>query len=231
MKSSADHPEGIFSGTAYSSPGSRMARDKAKEGSFRLGALLQIYIGPKMFQALMGTMTTLPEQDVRISNEAKGILEKAVPTFGCRAILPVITTDPASHDSLQHGSLKDITSLIKKIEPKLEDIQGPGPAIFAYRFGWNAVYYLQLRKYGPSYEQDVLRSQKTLADLGPMLGLKGSQVQEFLAHPKSTWGSTFDLVIAPQKRSFIERLMPKEPKYPLPGEAADDLIRRWLAGM
>jgi hypothetical protein len=58
-----------------------------------------------------------------------------------------------------------------------------------------------------------------------------SQVQEFIDDPKGRWGSTFDLVVAEQKRSLLERLEPKEPKYQLPGEAADDLIRRWLAGM
>ena len=208
-----------------------MSRDKAKEGSCRLGALLQIYIGPKMFQALMGTMTTLAEPDVLVSNEAKGILEKALPTFGMGAVLPVITTKPASHDSLKHGLLKDITSLIRKIEPKLEDIQGPGPAIYAYRFSWNAVYYLQLRKYAPNHESDIQMCRKFLIDQGALLALGESQVQEFLADPKGRWGPTFDLVIAEQKRSFIERFMPKEPKYPLDGEAADDLIRRWLAGM
>jgi hypothetical protein len=124
-----------------------------------------------------------------------------------------------------------IPSLIQKIEPKLEDIQGPGPAIHAYRFGWNAVYYVQLRKYAPSYEHDIQRCRKALAELGALLALRENQVQDFLADPKGRWGSTFDLVIAPQKRSFIERLEPKEPKYQLPGEAADDLIRRWLAGM
>ena len=231
MNTLPDHPEEIFSGITYSSPGNRMARDKAKEGSCRLGALLQIYIGPKMFQALMGTMTTLPEPDVRISNEAKSILEKALPTFGMSAILPVITSKPASHDSLKHGSLREITSLIKKIEPKLEDIQGPGPAIYAYRFSWTAVYYLQLRKYAPNHERDFETCRKALAELGALLALGESKVQEFLADPKGRWESTFDLVIAPQKRSFIEKLEPKEPKYPLPGEAADDLIRRWREGM
>ena len=208
-----------------------MPGDKAKEGSCRLGALVQIYIGPKIFQALMGTMTTLPEPDVRISNEARGILEKALPTFGLGAILPAITTGPASHDSLKHGAFKVITSLIRKIEPKLEDIQGPGPAIHAYRFSWNAVYYLQLGKYAPHHERDFERCRKVLIDHGALLDLKESQVQEFLAEPKGRWGSIFDLVTAKQKRSFIERLEPKEPKYPLDGEAADDLIRRWLAGM
>jgi hypothetical protein len=208
-----------------------MTRDKAKEGSCRLGALLQIYIGPKMFQALMGTMTTLPEPDVRISNEAKGILETVLPTFGMGAFFPAITTEHASHDSLKHGPFKVITSLIQKIEPTLEDFQGPGPAIHAYRFSWNAVYYLQLRKYAPNHERDFERCRKALIDHSAPLGLKESQVQEFLADPKDRWGSTFDLVVAEQKRSFLERLMPKEPKYPLDGEAADDVIRRWLAGM
>ena len=208
-----------------------MTRDKAKEGSCRLGALLQIYIGPKIFQALMGTMTTLPEPDVRISNEAKGILEKALPTFGMGAILPAITTGPASHDTLQQGPLKIITSLIPKIEPRLEDIQGPGPAIHAYRFSWNAVYHVQLRKYAPHHESDKERSRKVLVEQGALLGLGETQVQEFVADPKGRWGSTFDLVVAEQKRSFLERLEPKQPKYPLPGEAVDDLIRRWLAGM
>lgn len=208
-----------------------MPRDKVKEGSCRLGALLQIYIGPKMFQALMGTMTTLPEPDVRISNEAKGILETALPTFGIKDRLPPLTTKPATHETLQQGPLKIITSLIPKVEPGLEDIQGPGPAIHAYRFSWNAVYHLQLRKYAPHHESDIQRSRKVLVGHGALLGLGESQVQEFLADPKGRWGSTFDLVMAVQKRSFIEKLQPREPKYELPGEAADDLIRRWLAEM
>lgn len=208
-----------------------MARDKAKEGSYRLGALLQIYIGPKMFQALQGSMWTLPEPDVRISNEAKGIVEKALPAFGMSLILPPITTKLASLESLQQEPLRIITSLIQKIEPRLEDIQGPGPAIHAYRFSWNAVYYMQLRKYATHHESDILRSRKTLAEHGALLGLMESQVQEFIADPKGRWGSTFDLVISEQKRSFLERLEPKEPKYLLPGEAADDVIRRWREGM
>jgi len=208
-----------------------MPRDKVKEGSCRLGALLQVYIGPKMFQALEGTFRNLPEQDARISNEAMVILEKALPAFGIKDRLPLITTEPASLESLQQGHLRIITSLIPKIEPKLEDIQGPGPAIHAYRFSWNAVYYLQLRKYAPHHESDLQRSRKALVEQGAPLGLKESQVQEFIADPKGRWGSTFELVVAPQKRSFMEKLEPKEPKYPLPGEAADDVIRRWLAGM
>jgi hypothetical protein len=208
-----------------------MARDKVKEGSCRLGALLQIFIGPKMFQALEGTATTLPEQDVRISNEARPILEKALPAFRMKFRLPLITTGSASLESLQQGSLRIITSLILKIDPQLEDIQGPGPAIHAYRFSWNAVYHLQLRKYAPHHENDIQRSRKAIAEHGALLGLGESQVQEFLADPKGRWGSTFDLVMAVQKRSFFERLEPKELKYDLPGEAADDLIRRWLAEM
>jgi hypothetical protein len=208
-----------------------MPKDKVKEGSYRLGALLQIYIGPKMFQALEGTMRTLPEPDARISNEARQILEKALPAFGMKARLPPITTEPATHDTLQQEPLKIITSLITKVEPGLVDIQGPGPAIHAYRFSWNAVYHLQLRKYAPHHESDILRSRKALVEQGALLGLKESQAQEFIDDPKGRWGSTFDLVVAEQKRSFLERLEPKEPKYPLPGEAADDLMRRWLAGM
>jgi len=208
-----------------------MPRDKVKEGSYRLGALLQIYIGPKMFQALEGTMRTLPEPDARISNEARQILEKALPVFGMKARLPPITTEPATHDTLQQEPLKIITSLIPKVEPGLEDIQGPGPAIHAYRFSWNAVYHLQLRKYAPHHESDIQRSRKVLVEQGALLGLGETQVQEFVADPKGRWGSTFDLVMAEQKRSFMEKLEPREPKYPLPGEAADDLIRRWLAGM
>ena len=206
-----------------------MAKDKVKEGSGRLGALLQIYIGPKMFQALVGTTTTLPEPDARISNEARGILEKGLPSFGI-TWLPAITTEHASHDSLKHGPLKVITSLIKTIQPQLEDIQGPGPAIHAYQFGWNAVYYMQLRKYAPNNERDIQRCQTALAGLGALLALGEGQVREFLADPKGRWVSTFDLVITEQKRSFLERLEPKEPKFPLDGEAADGLIRRWLAG-
>ena len=208
-----------------------MHRDKAKEGSCRLGALLQIYIGPKMFQALEGTMRNLPEPDVRISNGARPILEKALPAFGMSARLPPITTEPATHETLQQDPLRIITSLITKIEPRLEDIQGPGPAIHAYRFSWNAVYHLQLRKYAPHHESDSQRSRKALAGHGALLGLGESQVQEFIADPRGRWESTFDLVIAGQKRSFFERLGPREPKYELPGEAADDLIRRWLAVM
>ena len=208
-----------------------MPRDKVKEGSYRLGALLQIYIGPKMFQALEGTMRTLPEPDARISNEARVILEKALPAFEMKVRLAPITTEPATHDTLQQGPLKIITSLIPKIEPGLEDIQGPGPAIHAYRFSWNAVYHVQLRKYAPHHESDIQRSRKVLVEHGALLGLGENQVQEFLADPKGRWGSTFDIVIAVQKRSFIEKLQPREPKYELPGEAADDLIRRWLAGM
>ncbi|HUK38126.1 MAG TPA: hypothetical protein VLV30_03315 [Methanomicrobiales archaeon] len=208
-----------------------MARDKAKEGSYRLGALLQIYIGPKMFQALEGSMRALPEPDARISNEAKAILEHALPAFGMRPWLPPITTDPASMESLNQEPLKAITSLISKIEPKLEDIQGPGPAIHAYRFSWNAVRYLQYGKYAPHSTGDIEMFREVLAELGALLGLRESQVQEFLADPKGKWGTTFDLVNAPQKRSFIEKLEPKEPKYALPGEAADDVINRWLGGM
>jgi hypothetical protein len=208
-----------------------MPRDKVKEGSCRLGALLQIYIGPKMFQALEGTMRTLPEPDVRISNEARPILEKALPAFGMKDRLPPITTEPATLESLSQEPLRIITSLIPKIEPRVEDIQGPGPAIHAYRFSWNAVYHLQLRKYAPHHGSDIQRSRKVLAEHGALLGLGEGQVQEFLADPKGRWGSTIDLVIAPQKRSFMEKLEPREPKYPLPGEAVDDLIRRWLAGM
>ena len=208
-----------------------MPRDKVKEGSYRLGALLQIYIGPKMFQALEGTMRTLPEPDARISNEARVILEKALPAFEMKVRLAPITTEPATHDTLQQGPLKIITSLIPKVEPGLEDIQGPGPAIHAYRFSWNAVYHVQLRKYAPHHESDVQRSRKVLVEQGALLGLGETQVQEFVADPKGRWGSTFDLVVAEQKRSLLERLEPKQPKYPLPGEAVDDLIRRWLAGM
>jgi hypothetical protein len=208
-----------------------MPRDKVKEGSCRLGALLQIYIGPKMFQALEGTMRTLPEPDARISNEARPILEKALPVFGIKDRLAPITTEPATHETLQQGPLRIITSLISKVEPGLEDIQGPGPAIHAYRFSWNAVYHLQLLKYAPHHESDIQRRRKVLVEHGALLGLKESQVQEFIDDPKGRWGSTFDLAIAVQKRSFMEKLEPREPKYELPGEAADDLIRRWLAGM
>jgi hypothetical protein len=208
-----------------------MARDKAKEGSCRLGGLVQIYIGPKMFQALEGTMKSLPEQDARISNEARVILGQALQAFGMSAQLPPITTESASFESLKEGSLKGIGSLITRIEPRLEDLQGPGPAVSAYRFSWNATYYLQIRKYAPHHERDIQATRKALLDHGALLGLTESQVQEFLAEPKGRWGPTFDLVMAKQKRSFMERLEPKEPKYPLNGEAADDLIRRWLAGM
>jgi hypothetical protein len=208
-----------------------MSLDRAKEGSYRLGALLQMYIGPKMFQALEGTARNYPEPDARISNEAKDILEKALPAFGMKARLPPITTEHASLDSLTQGPLKIITSLIPKIEIQLADIQGPGPALHAYRFSWNAVYYMQLRKYAPHHERDIQRTREALVEHGALVGLRESQVQEFIADPKGRWGSTFDLVIAKQKRSLIERLHPKEPKYPLPGEAADDLIQRWLVGM
>jgi hypothetical protein len=208
-----------------------MPRDAAKEGSCRLGAMVQIYLGPKMFQALEGSMRRLPEPDVRISNEAKAILENALPAFEMSAWLPPISTDTASLDSLKQGPLKVITSLISKIEGKLAEIQGEGPAISAYRFSWNAVYYMQLRKYGPHHEREIQMARKALAEYGALLGLRESQVQEFITDPKGRWGSTFDIVIAEQKRSFIERFQPKEPKYHLPGEAADDLIKRWLAGM
>jgi hypothetical protein len=208
-----------------------MARDKAKEGSYRLGALLQMYVGPKMFQALEGTFRTLSEPDARIANEARVILEKALPAFGMSALLPLITPEPASLESLSREPLRIIASLITKIEPKLEDIQGPGPAVYAYRFTWNAVYCMQLRKYAPHHERDIQASRKALIDHGALLGLTESQVQEFLADPKGRWVATFDLVMGEQKRSFMERLEPKEPKYPLPAEAADDLIRRWLAAM
>ncbi|HVN65399.1 MAG TPA: hypothetical protein VMT31_02150 [Methanomicrobiales archaeon] len=208
-----------------------MPKDKVKEGSCRLGALLQMYIGPKMFQALEGTARDLTEPDARISNEARVILEKALPAFGMSAQLPPITTEPASFESLKEGSLKGIGSLITRIEPKLEDLQGPGPAVSAYRFSWNAAYYLQIRKYAPHHERDIQATRKALLEHGALLAIGRNQVQEFLAGPKGRWGPTFDLVTAPQKRTFLERLEPKEPKYPLDGEAADDLIRRWLAGM
>jgi hypothetical protein len=208
-----------------------MPRDKVKEGSYRLGALLQIYIGPKMFQALEGSMRKLPEPDVKISNEARAILEKALPAFEMSAWLPPITAEPASLETLKQEPLKIITGLIPRIEPKLAEIQGQGPAIHAYHFSWGAVYSMQLRKYIPHREREIQMAGKVLAEQGALLGLRGSQVQEFIADPKGRWGSTFDLVIAEQKRSFIERLQPKEPKYQLAGEAADDLIRRWLAGM
>ena len=208
-----------------------MALDKAKEGSCRLGALLQIYIGPKMFQALEGSMKSLPEPEARISNEARVILGTALPAFKMSAQLPPITTEPASFESLKEGSLKGIATLINRIEPRLEDIQGPGPAVSAYRFSWNAAYYLQIRKYAPHHERDSQTTRKALAEHGALLSLPEGQVQEFLGDPKGRWGPTFDLVMAPQKRTFLERLEPKEPKYPLNGEAADDLIRRWLAGM
>src|SRR5512136_1317337 len=226
-----DPPEGFTSGVAYSSPGNRMDRDKAKEGSCRLGALIQIYMGPKMFQALEGTARNLSEPDARISNEAREILEKALPAFGMKDWLPVITTEPASLETLTGGPLRIFSNLIPKIEVRLEDVQGPGPAIYAYRFSWNAVYYLQLRKYAPHHEGEIQKSWKALIDHGAPLGLQESQVQEFIADPKGRWGSTFDLVTAKQKRTLMERLEPKEPKYPLDGQAADDLIRRWLAGM
>ena len=90
---------------------------------------------------------------------------------------------------------------------------------------------MQLRKYVPHHEHEIQTTREALVEQGALLGLRESQVREFVADPKGRWGSTFDLVMAEQKRSFIERLMPKEPKYPLPGEVADDLIRRWLAGM
>jgi hypothetical protein len=206
-------------------------RDKVKEGSCRLGALAQMYIGPKMFQALRGSMTNLPEPDARMSNEARAILEKALPAFEMSAGLPPITTEPASLDSLTQGPLKIITSLIPKIEARLAEIQGQGPAIHAYRFTLSAVYNVQLGKYTPHQEREIQVTRKALVEQGALLGLGEGQVQEFIADPKGRWESTFDLIIAEQKRSFIERLQPKEPKYQLPGEAADDLIRRWLAGM
>jgi hypothetical protein len=208
-----------------------MPRDKVKEGSYRLGMLVQMYIGPKIFQSLEGTVSSLPEPDARISNEARVILEKALPAFEMSAWLPAITTEPTSLDSLQQGPLKAITGLIPKIEAKLAEIQGEGPAISAFRFSWNAVYYMQLRKYIPHRTREIQMAQKILVEHGTLLGLGESQVQEFLADPKGRWGSTFDLVIAEQKRSFIERLQPKEPKYSLMGEAADGLIRRWLERM
>jgi hypothetical protein len=208
-----------------------MPKDAAKEGSYRLGALVQIYIGPKMFQALEGSMRKLPEPDVRISNEAKAILEKALPAFEMSAWLPAITIDAASLDSLKQGPFKTLTGLATKIEVKLAEIQGQGPAISAYRFGMGAVHIVQLRKYIPHQEREIQMARKALVEQGASLGLRESQVQEFVADPKGRWRSTFDLVLAEQKRSFIERFMPKEPKYPLPGEAADDLIKRWLAGM
>jgi len=207
-----------------------MNRDKAKEGSSRLGTLLQLYVGPKMFQALEGTARSISGPDVRISNDARNILEKVLPALGLRDRLPPITTEPASLDSLNQGPLRIIPSLITKIEPKLADIQGPGPAVSAYRFGWNAAYYLQIRRYAPHHTNDIRATGKALLDHGSLLGLTEGQVKEFLGDPKGRWGSTFDLVMAPQKRSFLERLEPKEPKYPLDGEAADELIRRWLAG-
>jgi hypothetical protein len=208
-----------------------MSRDKVKEGSYRLGALLQIYIGPKMFQALEGTVRNLPEPDARISNEAKDILEKALPAFGMKSRLPLITTEPAFVDKLSHGPLKLFSNLITKIEIQLEDIQGPGPAMYAYHFSLSAVYYMQLRKYAPQRDREIQATRQTLVEQGALLGLSEDQVQEFSADPKGKWGSTVDLVISGQKRSFMERLEPKEPKYQLPAEAADDLIRRWLAGM
>jgi len=194
-----------------------MSLDRAKEGSYRLGALLQIYIGPKMFQGLEGTARKYPEPDARIPNEAREIMEKALPAFGMKPRLPLITTEAASLDSLMQGPLKIITSLIPKIEIPLEDIQGPGPAIHAYRFGWNAVYYMQLRKYAPHHEDDIQRTRKVLVEHGALLGLREDQVQEFTVDPKGRWGSTIDLVIAKQKRTLIERLQPKEPKFPLQG--------------
>ena len=208
-----------------------MPRDKAKEGSVRLGALLQIYIGPKMFQALEGTARNLPDADARISNEAISILEKALPAFEITSQLPLITTEAASLESLTNGRFRIFSGLIPKVESQMEDIQGPGPAIYAYRFTLSAVYYLQLRKYAPHHGSDIEKSRKALVEEGALLGLRESQVQEFIDDPKGRWGATFDLVIAKQKRTFLERLEPKEPKYQLPGEAVDDLIRRWLAGM
>jgi len=208
-----------------------MPRDKVKEGCYRLGVLVQIYIGPKMFQALEGSMKNLPEPDVRISNEARAILEKALPAFEKGAWLPPITTGPASLESLMQEPLKNITSLIPRIEAKLAEIQGQGPAISAYRFGWGAVYTMQLKKYIPQREHEIRMAHRALVEHGASLGLGEGQVLEFAADPKGRWGHTFDLVAAEQKRSFIERLQPKEPKYSLQFEAADDLIRRWLAGM
>jgi len=208
-----------------------MPRDKVKEGSCRLGVLVQVYIGPKTFQALEGSLSRLPEPDARISNEARVILEKTLSVFEKSVWLPPITTDPASFDSLKQGPFRIMAGLIPKIEAKLAEIQGEGPAISAFRFSWNAVYFMQLRKYIPQRGSEIQMIRKTLVRQGALLGLRESQVQEFVADPKGKWLSTFDLVIAEQKRSFIEKFQPKEPKYPLPGEAADDLIRRWLAGM
>ena len=208
-----------------------MQRDKAKEGSCRLGTLLQVYIGPKMFQALDGTVKKLPGTDAEISNEAMQILDKTLPALGIRSQLPLITTESASLDALDQGPLRLLPSLITRIEPRLEDLQGPGPAIYAYRFSWNAAYYLQIGKYAPHHKHYTEATRKTLLDLAPLLGLAEGPVREFLDDPKGKWGATFDLVTAKQKRTFIERLEPKEPKYPLDGKAADDVIRRWLAGM
>ena len=208
-----------------------MARDKAKEGSCRLGVLLQLYVGPKMFQALEGTARILTGPDARISNEARAILEKALPAFGMKDRLPPITTEPASLETLDQGPLRGIARLVSKIEVGLGDIQGQGPATSAFRFAQTAVYYMQLRKYVPHHEHEIQMARKTLLEYGASLALGESQVQEFIADPKGRWGSTSDLVMAKQKRSFIERLHPKEPKYPLDGEVADDLIRRWGAGM
>lgn len=208
-----------------------MPGDKVKKGSCRLGALIQMYIGPKMFQALEGTARNLPETDARISNEARVILDKVLLMFGVNSLLPSITTEPASLDSLTQGPLRIFSSLIPKIEIQLEDIKGPGPAIYAYRFTLSAVYYLQVRKYTPYRDREIQATQQALIEQGALLALGEGKVQDFIADPKGQWGSTFDLVTAKQKRTLLERLEPKEPKYQLPGEAADDLIRRWLAGM
>ncbi len=208
-----------------------VALDKAKEGSVRLGALVQIYIGPKMFQALEGTTRTLSEPDARVSNEARAILEKTLPAFRIKDYLPLITTEPATLETLNDGTLKGIGRLVPRVEAGIGDIQGEGPATSAYRFAQTAVHYMQLRKYVPHHSQEIQAARKSLVDYGALLYVGESQVKEFLADPKGRWTATFDLVTAKQKRTFVERLMPKELKYPLDGEKADALIRRWREGM
>lgn len=205
-----------------------MPKDAVKEGSYRLGALVQIYVGPKMFQALEGTFRTLAEPDARLSNEALVILEKALPGLGIKTRLPPITTEPASLDTLEKGSLRGIAGLVTKMEAGLADIQGQGPATAAFRFTRGAVYYMQVRKFVPHHAHEIQQAREALAGYTPLLGIGESQLQEFMADPKDRWGSTFDLVVAPQRRTLIERLQPKVPKYPLDGGAADELIRKWL---
>ena len=206
-----------------------MVKDIIKEASYRLGALVEIYTGPKIIQSLDEGNRDLDKTVVQVSNDARTILDAALKSMKMAADLEVIVE---SAESLQGiGSSGTIIDLWYRVEKRLSELQGMGAPTSVYEFTWYAILDIQLRKYAPHRTKELENTRKAVLSRGKGAGLTEGQVQSFMADPKHLWGPTVDLLLE-KRKSFLGGLVEaKELRFTVPGEATDSLIRKWLSIM